>query len=92
MGTREEIRARRQAVRDAFGHDLFDEISRILFDEDPIGVGSAPANEYDLEVDDPAAAGGVPRRRGYPQRRARRVRALVRGEYRGSAGDLRADR
>lgn len=50
MGRREDIRAERQAVRDAFGAELWDEVTRILFEEDPIHIGRVSKTEYDPEV------------------------------------------
>jgi hypothetical protein len=51
MGSREEIRAQQQAVRDAFGEQLWDEISRILFEEDSIRINfGSNTDEYEPEV------------------------------------------
>ncbi|MCB9668110.1 MAG: hypothetical protein H6734_01420 [Alphaproteobacteria bacterium] len=48
---RERIGADRRAVRDAFGADLWDEVSNILFEHDPIGINfGRNTDEYEPEV------------------------------------------
>lgn len=51
MSSRDEIRARRQALKDVYGA-LYDEASRILFRYDPIGINfETNTDEYEPEVD-----------------------------------------
>jgi len=48
---RERIRAERRAVRDTFGAALWDEVSSILFEDDPIGINYGfNTDEYEPEV------------------------------------------
>lgn len=51
--TKEQILASRKAVREAFGDALWDGVSAILADADPLGFidMGAPRNEYDPEVE-----------------------------------------
>lgn len=50
MNTQERIRLERQQLREEYG-DLFDEVSAILFDLDPVGINFEFNNdEYEPEV------------------------------------------
>lgn len=49
---RDRILAVRRAVRDAFGHRLWDEVSAILFEDDPIHINfGSNTDEYEPEVE-----------------------------------------
>jgi hypothetical protein len=51
MGTADEIRARRMALRNEY-KGLYERLTSILFEEDPVGINFEDnADEYETEVD-----------------------------------------